>query len=95
MTTEKQVYSDKDNLQKRTKQEWIESAAVLKAEPYEIAGALFDCAADVLLSRAEVEQRLVAYLHPVKEAPASVSVKPEVPQVKKPKEETPNDNSAG
>ncbi|MGR6764641.1 hypothetical protein [Paenibacillus polymyxa] len=84
-----------EDLNKRNKQEWIESAAVLKAEPYEIAGALFDCAACALLSRAEVEQRLDAYLHPVKEAPASVPVKPEVPQVKKPKEETPNDNSAG
>lgn len=84
-----------EDLNKRNKQEWIESAAVLKAEPYEIAGALFDCADCDLLSRAEVEQRLDAYLHPVKEAPASTPVKPEVPQVKKPKEETPNDNSAG
>ncbi|MBY7736719.1 hypothetical protein MMB75_07215 [Paenibacillus sp. P2(2022)] len=81
-----------EDLNKRNKQEWIESAAVLKAEPYEIAGALFDCATDALLSRAEVEQRLDAYLHPVKEAPAAV---PDKPQVKKPKEETPNDNSAG
>ncbi|MEK5318160.1 hypothetical protein NSS94_02600 [Paenibacillus sp. FSL L8-0644] len=84
-----------DDLNKRNKQEWIGSAVVLKAEPYEIAGALFDCAACALLSRAEVEQRLDAYLHPVKEVPASMPVKPEVPQVKKPKEETPNDNSAG
>ncbi|OBA05330.1 hypothetical protein A9P44_16235 [Paenibacillus polymyxa] len=80
-----------EDLNKRNKQEWIESAAVLKAEPYEIAGALFDCATDALLSRAEVEQRLDAYLHPVKENPA-VPVKP---QVKKAKEETPNDNSEG
>ncbi|KAF6561985.1 hypothetical protein G9G63_20245 [Paenibacillus sp. EKM202P] len=84
-----------EDLNKRNKQEWIESAAVLKAEPYEIAGALFDCATDALLSRAEVEQRLVVYLHPVKEAPASAPVKPEVPQVKKAKEETLNDNSEG
>ncbi|WP_226001004.1 hypothetical protein [Paenibacillus sp. BJ-4] len=84
-----------EDLNKRNKQEWIESAAVLKAEPYEIAGALFDCAADALISRAEVEKRLDAYLHPVKESPASVPVKPQVPQVKKAKEEMPNDNSEG
>ncbi|MFW9331766.1 hypothetical protein ACN6AX_00855 [Paenibacillus polymyxa] len=81
-----------EDLNKRNKQEWIESAAVLKAEPYEIAGALFDCAADALISRAEVAQRLDAYLRPTKETPAAVPVKP---QVKKAKEETVNDNSAG
>ncbi|MCP3807128.1 hypothetical protein NLX78_07765 [Paenibacillus sp. Lou8.1] len=95
MTIEKQVYSDKDDLQRRTKQEWIEGAAALKHERFEVAGALFDCAAGALLSRAEVEQRLDAYLHPVKEAPVAVPVKPQVPQVKKVKEETPNDNSEG
>ncbi|APQ57710.1 hypothetical protein VK72_02495 [Paenibacillus polymyxa] len=84
-----------DDLNKRNKREWIESAAVLKAEPYEIAGALFDCSTDALLSRAEVAQRLDAYLHPVREAPAAVPVKPQVPQVKKAKEETLNDNSEG
>lgn len=81
-----------EDLNKRNKQEWIESAAILKAEPFEVAGALFDCTADALLSRAEVEQKLDAYLHPVKEAPALVPVKP---LVKKVKEETPNDNPEG
>ncbi|QYK62437.1 hypothetical protein [Paenibacillus sp. S25] len=82
-----------DDLNKRNKQEWIESAAVLKAEPYEIAGALFDCTPDALFSRAEVAQRLDAYLHPTKETPAAAV--PVKPQVKKAKEETVNDNSAG
>ncbi|MGM1023016.1 MAG: hypothetical protein ACQEXV_21510 [Bacillota bacterium] len=66
------------DLNKRNKQEWIESAAILKAEPFEVAGALFDCKADDLLSRAEVAQRLDAYLRPTKEAPAAVPVKPQV-----------------
>ncbi|WP_260148210.1 hypothetical protein [Paenibacillus polymyxa] len=70
-----------EDLNKRNKQEWIESAAILKAEPFEVAGALFDCKADDLLSRAEVEQRLDAYLHPVKEAPAAAA--PAKPQLKK------------
>lgn len=82
-----------DDLNKRNKQEWIESAAILKAEPYEIAGALFDCTPDALFSRAEVAQRLDAYLRPTKDTPAAdVPIKP---QVKKAKEETVNDNSAG
>ncbi|MDO7908429.1 hypothetical protein Q5741_18675 [Paenibacillus sp. JX-17] len=53
-----------DDLNKRTKQEWIESAAVLKRERFEIAGALFNCGEHELLSRQEVQARVDAYLHP-------------------------------
>jgi len=51
-----------DDLNKRTKQEWIESAVVLKRERFEIAGALFDCRDDALLSQLEVIQKVDAYL---------------------------------
>ncbi|KTD88178.1 hypothetical protein [Paenibacillus etheri] len=51
-----------DTLNKRTKQEWIESAVVLKRERFEIAGALFDCLDDFLLSQQEVIQKVDAYL---------------------------------
>jgi len=65
-----------DDLNKRTKQEWIESAAVLKRERFEIAGALFDCKTDDLLSRQEVNQKLEAYLRPVtKEETVNVDTK--------------------
>ncbi|MEK3866386.1 hypothetical protein MHH60_23195 [Paenibacillus sp. FSL H7-0716] len=51
-----------DTLNKRSKQEWIESAVVLKRERFEIAGALFDCEDDALLSQQEVIQKVQAYL---------------------------------
>lgn len=51
-----------DTLNKRSKQEWIESAVVLKRERFEIAGALFDCDDDTLLSQQEVIQKVQAYL---------------------------------
>jgi len=51
-----------EDLNKRTKQEWIEGAAALKHERFEVAGALFDCKADILLSQQEVQSRLDAYL---------------------------------
>lgn len=51
-----------DTLNKRTKQEWIESAVVLKRERFEIAGALFDCEEDTLLTQREVIQKVQAYL---------------------------------
>jgi hypothetical protein len=51
-----------DALNKRSKQEWIESAVVLKRERFEIAGALFDCEEDSLLSQQEVIQKMQAYL---------------------------------
>lgn len=53
------------DLNKRTKQEWIEGSAALKHERFEVAGALFDCKADTLLSQQEVQNRLDAYLRPV------------------------------
>lgn len=57
--------SVQSNINKRTKQEWIEGAAVLKHERFEIAGALFDCKAGDLLSLQDVQDRLDAYLRPV------------------------------
>ncbi|MCM3699194.1 hypothetical protein [Paenibacillus macerans] len=61
-----------EDLNKRNKQEWIESAAAVRAEPYEIAGALFDCTPDALLSQQEVQRRLDAYRRPAKqEQPAT------------------------
>jgi hypothetical protein len=51
-----------DDVNKRSKQEWIQSAVVLKRERFEIAGALFDCPDDALLSQQEVIQKVEAYL---------------------------------
>lgn len=51
-----------NDLNKRTKQEWIESAVVFKRERFEIAGALFDCPDDALISQQEVIQKVEAYL---------------------------------
>lgn len=51
-------------LDKRTKKEWIEGAVALKHERFEVAGALFNCNPDELLSQQEVEKRLGAYLNP-------------------------------
>lgn len=51
-----------EDVNKRSKQEWIESAVVLKRERFEVAGALFDCADDILLSQYEVNQKVQAYL---------------------------------
>ncbi|WP_256984791.1 MULTISPECIES: hypothetical protein [Paenibacillus] len=53
-----------EDLNKRTKQEWIEGAAALKHERFEVAGALFNCQANTLLSQQEVQSRLDAYLRP-------------------------------
>nr|WP_145404237.1 hypothetical protein [Paenibacillus xylanexedens] len=61
---EKLAATAQDDLNKRTKQEWIEGAAALKHERFEVAGALFDYKADVLLSQQEVQSRLDAYLRP-------------------------------
>lgn len=73
-----------EDLNKRNKQEWIESAAVLRAEPYEIAGALFDSKPDDLLSKQDVQQRLDAFLRPAQQ---SVPVNR---QARKPREATEN-----
>lgn len=56
--------SVQEDLNKRTKQEWIEGAAALKHERFEVAGALFNCQANTLLSQQEVQSRLDAYLRP-------------------------------
>lgn len=56
------ILVEAEDVNKRSKQEWIESAVVLKRERFEIAGALFDCDEDVLLSQNEVIQKVDAYL---------------------------------
>lgn len=50
-----------DELNKRSKKEWIEIAEVFKRERFEIAGVLFDCKEDELLTQREVQKRLEAY----------------------------------
>lgn len=62
------------DLNKRTKQEWIEGAAALKHERFEIAGALFDYKANDLLSRQDVQNRLDAYLRPTEQKEESLNV---------------------
>lgn len=61
---DKLVAATQQDLNKRTKQEWIEGAAALKHERFEVAGALFDCKPDELLSQQDVQSRLDAYLRP-------------------------------
>ncbi|WP_366294430.1 hypothetical protein [Paenibacillus sp. AN1007] len=63
-----------EDLNKRTKQEWIEGAAALKHERFEVAGALFDCKADALLSQQEVQNRLDAYLRPAVQKEETMNV---------------------
>lgn len=62
------------DLNRRTKQEWIEGAAALKHERFEIAGALFDCKENDLLSRQDVQNRLDAYLRPTEQKEESLNV---------------------
>lgn len=45
----------------RTKQEWIESAAYIKAERFEVAGALFDVKDNQAVAESEVKRRLAKY----------------------------------
>ncbi|MED4581876.1 hypothetical protein P9578_03685 [Brevibacillus choshinensis] len=46
---------------KRTRRDWIESAAYLKAEKFEVAGALFDVKDHELVAESEVQKRLAGY----------------------------------
>ncbi len=46
---------------KRTRQEWIQSAEYLKAERFEIAGALFDVKETDLIAEEEMKRRLIQY----------------------------------
>ncbi|NEZ40268.1 hypothetical protein [Paenibacillus alvei] len=57
---------------KRNKYEWIEGAAALKHERFEVAGALFDCPDDALLTQEEVARKLDAFLRPTPAASAPV-----------------------
>ncbi|WP_405131155.1 hypothetical protein MHB43_01195 [Paenibacillus sp. FSL H8-0317] len=71
---ERLVAAVQEDLNKRTKQEWIEGAVALKHERFEVAGALFDCKADTLLSQQEVQNRLEAYLQPAVQKEESLNV---------------------
>lgn len=46
---------------KRSRAEWIESAAYLKAERFEVAGALFDLKDHEPAAESEVKKRLANY----------------------------------
>lgn len=61
-----------EDLNKRNKREWIEGAPNFKAERFEIAGALFDCKDDALLTQEEVSRKLDAFLRPTPAASSSV-----------------------
>ncbi|MCI1776574.1 MULTISPECIES: hypothetical protein [Paenibacillus] len=65
------------DLNKRTKQEWIEGAAALKHERFEVAGALFNCKPDELLSQQDVQSRLDAYLRPAAKKEETLNVNSE------------------
>lgn len=64
-----------DELNKRSKKEWIEIAEVFKRERFEIAGALFDYKEDELLTQREVQKRLEAYFWSPKEEVTDVDSK--------------------
>lgn len=61
-----------EDLNKRNKREWIEGAPIFKAERFEIAGALFDCPEDAMLTQEEVARKLDAFLRPTPAASAPV-----------------------
>ncbi|NUU74023.1 hypothetical protein [Paenibacillus xylanilyticus] len=71
---DKLVAAAQQDLNKRTKQEWIEGAAILKHERFEVAGALFDCKDDELLSQQDVQNRLDAYLRPAVQKEETLNV---------------------
>ena len=60
MAFRKELSSDAPEIS-RTKQEWIESAAYLKAERFEVAGALFDVKDHELVAERDVRKRLSKY----------------------------------
>ncbi|NGQ95012.1 hypothetical protein G3578_07410 [Brevibacillus sp. SYP-B805] len=60
MATRKDQISEAPEI-KRTKQEWIESAAYLRAERFEVAGALFDMKDNQPVAESEVKQRLMKF----------------------------------
>ncbi|MCM3206390.1 hypothetical protein [Paenibacillus illinoisensis] len=71
---DKLVAAAQQDLNKRTKQEWIEGAAILKHERFEVAGALFNCKVDELLSQQDVQSRLDAYLRPAVQKEETLNV---------------------
>lgn len=71
---DKLVAAAQQDLNKRTKQEWIEGAAILKHERFEVAGALFNCKAEELLSQQDVQNRLDAYLRPAVQKEETLNV---------------------
>lgn len=80
---------------KRNKREWIEGAPIFKAERFEIAGALFDCPEDALLTQEEVTRKLNAFLRPVPtaSAPEPAATAASEGRKKRIKEETANVDS--
>ncbi|GED55449.1 hypothetical protein [Brevibacillus borstelensis] len=60
MAVRKEQKSDAPEV-RRTKQEWIESAASIKAERFEVAGALFDLQDNQQVNEAEVKRRVTKY----------------------------------
>ena len=60
MAVRKEQKGDTPDL-KRTKQEWIKSAASLKVERFEVAGALFDVNDNQQVAESEVVRRLTKY----------------------------------
>lgn len=71
---DKLVAAAQQDLNKRTKQEWIEGAAILKHERFEVAGALFDCKTDELLSQQYVQSRLDTYMRPAVQKEETLNV---------------------
>lgn len=71
---DKLVAAAQQDLNKRTKQEWIEGAAILKHERFEVAGALYDCKDDELLSQQDVQNRLDVYLRPAVQKEETLNV---------------------
>lgn len=83
-----------EDLNKRNKREWIEGAPIFKAERFEIAGALFDCPEDAMLTQEEVNRKLDAYLRPASVVPVATPESAAVEKkTKRTKEETVNVDS--
>lgn len=57
----KKEVAEEPSVLKRLRKEWIESAAYLGAESFEVAGALFDLPDEELAAENEVKKRLAKY----------------------------------
>jgi hypothetical protein len=62
MARSQQTSADTEQTEvKRTKEEWIVSAAYLRSERFEIAGALFDFKTDDTIAESVVRQKMSKY----------------------------------